>query len=183
MSDSNKSKRKFSLYSNLIRKKIMRIVLETKIVILFIKIASSEARKYLQSSKYLRLSIVGIFKNKLDNKNIYAVYLVLIATALYTILGIFWEKFEINIYFILGTSTYVFLFYLNSFLVNFRIRKGFYGGNEFEAREIINFIEQNSDNIDFSDGDSPKKLFNEEDLKEIEKEIMIELNGLPQSNI
>ena len=79
---------------------------------------------------------------------------------------------------------YASLLYLNTFLVNFRIKKGFYGGNEFEAREIINFIEENSEKIDFGDGDSPKQLFNEEDLKEIKEEIRIELNnGLPQPNI
>ncbi|MDJ0509844.1 MAG: hypothetical protein QNJ64_11395 [Crocosphaera sp.] len=139
--------------------------------------------KHFELSKYPKLSIVRIFANKLEPKKLYSTYLLLITTAGYSILGLLWDKLDINIYFILGVLIYASLLYLNTFLVNFRIKKGFYGGNEFEAREIINFIEENSETIDFSDGNTPKKLFNEEDLKEIEEEIMLELNGFPQPNI
>ena len=138
--------------------------------------------KNFQLSKYPKLSIVGIFANKLETKNIYTAYVLLITTAAYSILGILWEKFELNIYFMLGGLIYASLLYLNTFLVKFRIKKGFYGGNEFEAREIINFIEENSENIDFGDGDSPKKLFNEEDLKEMEESTIKLNNDLPQPN-
>ncbi len=150
----------------------------------YILLNSIIKEKDFDNSKYTKLSIVRIFANKLETKKLYSAYLLLITTAAHSILGILWKQFEINIYFILGVSIYASLLYLNTLLVNFRIKKGFYGGNEFEAREIINFIEENSDTIDFSDGDSPKKLFNEEDLKEIEQEIRLELNnGLPQPNI
>ncbi|MGK7887049.1 MAG: hypothetical protein AB4057_20775 [Crocosphaera sp.] len=140
--------------------------------------------KYFALSKYCKLSIVRIFANKLEPPKLCSAYLLFIAMIGYDILGLFLNEIKINIYFLLGVLIYASLLYLNTFLVNFRIKKGFYGGNEFEAREIINFIEENSETIDFTDGNSPKKLFNEEDLKQIEEEIRIELNnGLPQPNI
>ncbi len=48
-----------------------------------------------------------------------------------------------------------------------RIVKGWYGNNEREAREIIEFIIKESSNIDFKDGGELKKILNDEDLEEI----------------
>lgn len=42
---------------------------------------------------------------------------------------------------------------LKELLIEFRIRKGLFGTNSTEARELINFIIQNSKDIDFTDGD------------------------------
>ena len=38
-------------------------------------------------------------------------------------------------------------------LVEYRIRKGLFGTNKTEARELINFIVENSSDIDFTDSD------------------------------
>lgn len=51
--------------------------------------------------------------------------------------------------------------------LEYRIVKGWYGNNEREAREIIEFIIKESSNIDFRDGGKLKKILSEEDLEEI----------------
>lgn len=176
-----------SRYSNILLNIPITVIvtlLTADLLIDFLNKISRNNKISIKLSRYPKLSIVGIFRNKLEDKKINSYYFVLTATLIYSIVAIFSKNLESNIYFILGCLIYASLLYLNTFLVNFRIKKGFYGGNEFEAREIIHFIEENSENIDFSDGNTPKKLFNEEDLKEIEEEIMIEFNnGLPQPNI
>jgi uncharacterized membrane protein YeaQ/YmgE (transglycosylase-associated protein family) len=49
----------------------------------------------------------------------------------------------------------------------YRVTKGMYGNNEREAREIIDFIIKESENIDFTDGGKLKKILTESDLEEI----------------
>ncbi|MDJ0578823.1 hypothetical protein [Crocosphaera sp.] len=192
MSEPNTSKSnnsKIFSYSLKITFLFIKFLLTTILHFRYSDTIKTELNKPVQVSikvkeKSRKISVVQIFKNNLKDRNINAILILLIAITIYSVLGILWNQFEINIYFILGGLIYASLLYLNTLLVNFRIKKGFYGGNEFEAREMINFIEENSENIDFTDGNSPKKLFNEEDLKEIEEEIMIELkNGLPQPKI
>lgn len=53
-------------------------------------------------------------------------------------------------------------------LFNYRVRKGFYGRNEYESREIIDFIVDNYKKVDFSDPGGPKKIISEEDLEKIQ---------------
>ena len=61
---------------------------------------------------------------------------------------------------------------LKQAVFEYRIRKGMYGTNEREAREIITFILQESQNIDFDDQGKPKRLITEEDLEEIKQDIL-----------
>lgn len=51
------------------------------------------------------------------------------------------------------------LIHLNQKILEFRIRKGFYGKNEYEAREMVSFLLNHSDKTDFTNGDDLKKLF------------------------
>ncbi|MEM9276588.1 MAG: hypothetical protein AAGA80_27145, partial [Cyanobacteria bacterium P01_F01_bin.143] len=69
------------------------------------------------------------------------------------------------------------LLFLYLVVLNFRIRQGWYGGNESEAREIINFALRNSDDIDFTDDGQSKSLFNEEDIAEICLDLEIPIPG------
>ncbi|CAK2367986.1 hypothetical protein [Vibrio sp. 10N.222.55.B11] len=43
-------------------------------------------------------------------------------------------------------------------LMEFRIRKGWYGSNEFETRELIEFITLHSNKDDFNDGNGAKRI-------------------------
>lgn len=51
------------------------------------------------------------------------------------------------------------LIHINQKILEFRIEKGFYGKNEYEAREMVSFLLNHSSKTDFSDGDGLKKLF------------------------
>ncbi len=91
-------------------------------------------------TKYPELSVVRVFQDKLEPKIYNSALLTLIATGIYIFLGRLWDVFDINYYFVTLALIYVVLVYLELFLIEFRIKKGFYGGNEFEAREIINYL-------------------------------------------
>jgi len=61
------------------------------------------------------------------------------------------------------------LIHINQKILEFRIEKGFYGKNEYEAREMVSFLLNHSDKTDFSDGDGLKKLFPK--VKDSEQEL------------
>jgi hypothetical protein len=48
--------------------------------------------------------------------------------------------------------------YSNQKILDYRIRKGYYGATEYEAMEIIQFILEHAEDIDFTDGTGTKKL-------------------------
>ncbi|OMO23054.1 MULTISPECIES: hypothetical protein [Vibrio] len=48
--------------------------------------------------------------------------------------------------------------FLDQKLIEFRIRKGWYGSNEFETRELIEFITLHSNKDDFNDGNGAKRI-------------------------
>jgi len=74
---------------------------------------------------------------------------------------------EINISYLILPVFLISLLELKIYLMNYRIKKGYWGTNEHEAREVIYFILKNSEKIDFTDDDGkPKKLVNLKDLKE-----------------
>ncbi|MDJ0660658.1 MAG: hypothetical protein QNJ42_14400 [Crocosphaera sp.] len=102
------------------------------------------------------------------NKYIAALSMVFVVI-IYISLGGFSNLIEINNYFVLGTLIWIFFLLVDMILIKFRIDKDFYGENEFEVREFY--------------GDSPKKSFNQEDLKQIKEEIINEFNVLVKANI
>ncbi|HEY0602148.1 MAG TPA: hypothetical protein VGD58_04510, partial [Herpetosiphonaceae bacterium] len=63
------------------------------------------------------------------------------------------------------------LFIIRINIIKFRIRKGYYGTNEYEAREIIQFILDNSQSIDFTDDGTPKRIVTPEDLEHLQERI------------
>lgn len=52
-------------------------------------------------------------------------------------------------------------FYLDQYLIIYRVRKGWYGRNEYEAREIISYIVAHANKDDFNDDGGLKKLMDE----------------------
>ena len=47
---------------------------------------------------------------------------------------------------------------LNKYSLEYRLRNGFYGTTEYEARELIELILKHADKSDFSDGSGLKEL-------------------------
>jgi hypothetical protein len=56
--------------------------------------------------------------------------------------------------------------YIRKMIIEYRILKGFYGNNRYEARELIEFIEQNSEGWNLPGGGSSKKAFPESVLED-----------------
>jgi hypothetical protein len=62
-------------------------------------------------------------------------------------------------------------------LVQYRVRKGFYGRTEAEAREILQFVLDHTKDTDFTDGGKPKKVISPQDLEEIQARVQGVLAG------
>ena len=57
--------------------------------------------------------------------------------------------------------------YINQTILEYRIRKSFYGFNPYEAKEVIQFILLHSDKSDFSDADGLKSVFPEAEMDDV----------------
>jgi hypothetical protein len=114
---------------------------------------------------YKNLSIVGIMlkKRKKDvYRNIIIIYSGLIIYLLYSHIT---EEINYGI-----SSSFILiscLLMLYENILNYRIKKGYYGNNEREAREIISFILDNYIEIDFKDGGKRKNIFSIDDLEKV----------------
>ena len=128
---------------------------------------------------YPKLSVVKIIQKRREDKIYQARYLLLIATLFCILSNIFFDLGISNFFPVIFIATFI-LLNLESFLFDYRIRKGWYGTNETEAREIVKFILDNSDNIDFTDGGSTKSVINPEDIREIAIDLGIQLPGYPE---
>ncbi|WP_190287978.1 hypothetical protein, partial [Marichromatium sp. AB31] len=105
-----------------------------------------------------RSTIVGMLvgnKIKQDTKSY--IYL-LIALLIHLSMSVF-SVVNINVYLITGLIFLIGALSINQKITEYRIRKGYYGGTPYEAREIIRYIEDHSNKNDFTDGDGKKKLF------------------------
>jgi hypothetical protein len=62
----------------------------------------------------------------------------------------------------------IFLLYVSQLLVSYRVKKGWYGNNSYEALEILKYINDYKNKDDFFDGNSLKKIFPNPELKNTE---------------
>ncbi len=115
------------------------------------------------------------------NKKFQTIYLLLIITIIYIFVSKFLFPPPSNIFLcvLLGSALLVFL---ESLIFNYRVNQGWYGSNELEAKEIIDFILKNSEDIDFTDGNSPKSIIKQEDIQQIGEELGIQIPGYPKPN-
>lgn len=66
---------------------------------------------------------------------------------------------------LLFISALIIALFIGQQLLEYRIKKGLYGTNEYEAREIIEFILSNKDKSDFTGGKGFKEIFLEPEVK------------------
>jgi ABC-type cobalt transport system substrate-binding protein len=116
--------------------------------------------------KYPGLSVVGILALKRERNSNYAISAICIGLMIYLLCSSFAE-ITTNRAVILILMICVLLIFTREKLISYRVSKGYFGQNESEAREIIKFIINNSENIDFTDGGKRKSLFNKADIKKI----------------
>ncbi|MBO1924368.1 hypothetical protein [Thiomicrorhabdus sp. 6S3-12] len=103
------------------------------------------------SEQVLKNAIVGLLVlNK--GKEILNSYLsIVLAVIVYFVYLVIFQK-EISLvfsFFIIGLFISL---YINQRALTFRINKGVYGNNKYEAKELMAFIEENFENDDFTDG-------------------------------
>lgn len=101
-----------------------------------------------------RLSLTSLFVQDRFRNNLLA-YVVL--AALFT-----FELFEdglnyYNLAFYSLIFAYGLILFLDGYLLVYRVKRGFYGNNELEARELIAYILRNSDKFD--DGEGHRRIF------------------------
>ncbi|NOK71580.1 MAG: hypothetical protein GFH25_541324n23 [Chloroflexi bacterium AL-N10] len=101
--------------------------------------------------KYKKLSINSIIRERKLMSFIFSSNLLLAALLICLL-------FNLHIAIQMICSILILLYTIQMTLFNYRLLKGFYGTTEYEAREIIGFIINNSENIDFTDGEKKEKL-------------------------
>lgn len=122
----------------------------------------SRARRL--KGKYKNLSIVGVYLNRYQDfyDSSKAILLVSICTHIIIVQS---TPIPFRIDFLIVPIVFLVSITLQKFIVSYRIKKGFYLNNEAEAREMIKFIRDNSDDIDFNDGS--REILSKSDLEEI----------------
>ncbi len=71
----------------------------------------------------------------------------------------------------------IFSIHIDQKLINYRIQKGWYGKNEFEAKEIINYIISHSNKDDFNDSGGLKKVIPLPKIEENKEKISEQNHG------
>lgn len=136
------------------------------ILLLYIGLSSQPSVRKIKE-QYPTLSIVGIISRKRSQQKMKV--LLLLSLGLFVYVGFSYFTSSISI----GIMIF-FLFIMLSIIVKqqvfkYRIYKGFYGNNKREAREIIEFLLNHRDKVDFDDKGKPKRLITETDMKELTK--------------
>lgn len=117
-------------------------------------------------------SIVEIMIDNKGNK-VQKAYILLAITLLAQLGFAYFTKSEVNNWFMFLTLFLAGVIYLNQVILEYRIKKGLYGTNDYEAREIIEFIFTNAEYIDLSGGGGAKRIFPEPE-KETKENIVPE---------
>jgi hypothetical protein len=107
----------------------------------------------------------------------------LIVTALFIslLMYFFFDVFvlDLNPVFLLFLFLYTIIVTTNQLIAQYRISKGYYGTTSSEAREIVQFIIDHSDDPDFPSG--KKQIFPERDLEELRKTLPVPGGGEVQA--
>ena len=107
-----------------------------------------------------RSTIVGMLVGKRMKSDAKSYAYLMSALVIYTISSVFGLG-SYSAYFYLFIFTMLSGLMINQKVLEYRITKGLYGSNSYEAREIIGYIEDHSDPDDFYNGDDRKRIFQE----------------------
>ena len=108
-------------------------------------------------NKITENSIVGLLVKQKFDKETNAYWMLLGAIAV-NLLFVTFGFIQFNLYPLLFFIILIGLLYINQSVLRYRLAKGYYGTNEYEVREIIQFILDHSDKTDFTDSNGLKKL-------------------------
>jgi hypothetical protein len=126
------------------------------------KILKSFNDKSLEA--YPEKSIVGILLNKFNKTTILSQTIMSISIAIILIME-FIFRIKIGYDYMIILLIVLTIIKINENLIIYRIRKNYYGMNRHEIIEIVEFIKENSNKIDFMDKGNPKDLFDDNDAE------------------
>lgn len=102
-------------------------------------------------------TIVGVMLLEKAKKGAIQQLIIILCVLFYTLIAWLTES-DINPLVLLFLFLLLLAIFLDQKLMELRIRKGWYGSNEFETRELIEFISLHSNMDDFSDGNGAKRI-------------------------
>lgn len=142
----------------------MRESIDKKYIVYISKVSKMiSTRLTLSDNTYLKEKIVisSLFlKNKL--KCIYKAYISLVVSVLLTLVISCFTNINTNIYW--GFIGYFIILSIYYLVIKYRVERGVFGTNMYEAKELLTFILKNSN--DFNNGNG-EKIFCEEKLSEL----------------
>lgn len=144
------------------------LLLESLTKEITVLIASSEDKN--KKAKEFAISITYLIN--LKRKNIKIKVFLWISIFTFILLNFYFSDSELLIFSIILAST-LFLISIKELIVEFRIKKGWFGTNKVEAKALIDFLIANSDEIDFTDNDGKLKrsLFPDSTLEQQTKTV------------
>lgn len=163
--------------------KILALILVAFGLVIPFLLGFYQPRRTAQKTKkeYPKLSIVAIIAYRRSIQLIRSNVILLILMITYMTTVHFREEFHSPI-----VSLMLLLFFITvnirEWIFHYRLGKGIYGSTERESREIIQFMLNNSETIDFTDKGTPKKIMSKEDLEEIKLAINEVLHPVVPNN-
>ncbi|GHZ70606.1 hypothetical protein VCSRO175_3424 [Vibrio cholerae] len=124
------------------------------------------------SSEIDKNSIIGMLVGEKIRKDMKSYIFIGISLVVSMSLPVF-TSYEVNYWLISFILIFFTLLVLNQKVLEYRISNGFYGSNQYEAREIIGYIERHSSDDDFNGFDN-KKVFPRKQHKEQEYKGILE---------
>ncbi|MBE3705193.1 hypothetical protein HJ207_21905 [Vibrio parahaemolyticus] len=102
-------------------------------------------------------TIVGVMLLEKAKKGTVQQAILISSIAVY-VSSVWFMNSDINQFVLLFLAFLLLAVFVDQKLMEFRVRKGWYGSNEFETRELIEFITLHSDKDDFNDGSGAKRI-------------------------
>lgn len=125
-----------------------------------IKIIMRESEE-AKEEKMISPSIIGLFAIKRSQRNLYASGVILLTLIVHESITYFSTESLLNLPTLYLVSL-VIIIALDEYILTYRVKKGLFGTNKEEAKEIINFIIKNSaENNNFNGPEGKIKIFNE----------------------
>ncbi|MBE4467420.1 hypothetical protein HJ014_22615 [Vibrio parahaemolyticus] len=89
---------------------------------------------------------------------------ILISSIAVYVSSVWFMNSDINQFVLLFLAFLLLAVFVDQKLMEFRVRKGWYGSNEVETRELIEFITLHSDKDDFNDGSGAKRIISNPEI-------------------
>ena len=118
-----------------------------------------EKRRQSETSEQalLNITVIGLLVGQKARQISSAYVALILALILYPLTSLL-LIFEIKSIVIAFIALLFILLFINQKSLEYRIKKGLYGSNEYEAREILSFIINHSDKSNFTDGSGLREI-------------------------